>query len=190
LKTFELLPAEKDGKMKLIWTFILCLFLIPGVADSVLAQEEEVFKSLGAVKVLGDAPPSLNLGLGVFDMFDDDDSVAAQVEWRFGDKLGFVGPLAGMIANADGGIFGYVGLYTDLAVGKFVITPHTGFGAYEQGNSNDLGGVFEFYSSLTVAYRLENRSQVGIRFGHISNADLHDKNPGTDLLLLQYRHPF
>ena len=173
--------------MKPVRTLILCFLLIPGFADSVLAQEEEVFKTFGAVKVLGDAPSSLNLGLGAFDMFDDDDSVAGQIEWRFGDKLGFAGPLAGMVANADGGVFGYLGLYTDLAVGKFVITPHTGFGAYEQGNSNDLGGVFEFYSSLTVAYRLESRSQVGLRFGHISNADLHERNPGTDLLLVQYR---
>ena len=172
--------------MKPVRTLILCFLLIPGFADSVLAQEE-VFKTFGAVKVLGDAPSSLNLGLGSFDMFDDDDAVAGQIEWRFGDKLGFAGPLAGVVANADGGVFGYVGLYADLAVGRFVISPQTGFGAYERGGSNDLGGVFEFYSALTVGCKLEDRSQLGIRFGHISNGDLHKKNPGTDLLLVQYR---
>lgn len=176
--------------MKMFWAFAICFLLVLGPVNPAPAEGEEVFAKLGAVKVLGDAPSSLNLGLGVFDMFDGDDSVAGQLEWRFGDKLGFVGPLAGLVANADGGLFGYVGLYADLAVGKFVVTPHTGFGAYEQGNSNDLGGVFEFYSSLTLGYRLEEHSQVGIRFGHISNADLHERNPGTDLLLLQYRLHF
>jgi hypothetical protein len=176
--------------MKVFWTCAVAFLLILGTAGPSDAEDAETFASLGAVRVLGDGPPSLNFGLGVFDMLDDDDSVAGQIEWRFGDKLGFAGPLAGLIANADGGFFGYIGLYADLAAGKFVITPHTGFGAYEQGDSNDLGGVFEFYSSLTVACRLEDRSQVGIRFGHISNANLHERNPGTDLLMLQYRLSF
>jgi len=176
--------------MRRVWTCILCFLLISGIADSVPAQEEEVYKHIGAVDVLGDGPSSLNLGLGVFDMLDEDDSATGLIEWRFGDKLGFIGPLAGVIANVDGGLLGYAGVYTDLVIGKVVISPQTGVAAYEQGDSKNLGGVFEFFSALTVSYRLENDSQVGIRYGHSSNADLYNKNPGTDLLLLQYRIPF
>lgn len=178
---------EKRFEMKVFQTCAIFFLLILGTAGPSNAEEAETFAHIGAVRVLGDGPPSLNLGLGVFDMFDDDDAVAGQVEWRFGDKFGFAGPLAGLIVNADGGFFGYAGLYADLAVGRFVISPQTGFGAYEEGKSNDLGGVFEFYSAITLARRLEDRSHVGIRFGHISNADLHNRNPGTDLLMLLYR---
>lgn len=176
--------------MKFSWAFAIGFLLILGTAHSAPAEEEEVYARVGGVNVLGDAPSSLNLALGSFDMFDDDDSVTGLLEWRFGRKLGFAGPLTGMVANNDGALFGYVGLYADFSVGKLLISPHTGFGAYERGKSEDLGGVFEFFSSLTVARRLENLSEIGIRLGHISNADLHDRNPGTDLLLLQYRIPF
>jgi hypothetical protein len=176
--------------MKSLSAVLVALFLIFGFADPTLASEtEEVFGRLGAVELLGDGPNRLNFGLGVFDMLDDDDSVAGAIEARLGNKLGFVGPLAGIVANADGGILGYAALYVDAAVANLLISLQTGVGAYEQGNSNDLGGTLEFHSALTLAYRFENRSQLGLRLGHISNLNLHDKNPGTDLLLLHYGIP-
>lgn len=178
--------------MKPAGTFAIfvCFFLLLGTATPSPGEDSEIFSEFGALKVLGDGPSSLNLGLGVWDVFRDYEAVGGHIEWQFGEKLGFVGPLAGVIANTDGGYLVHAGLYADLAVGEFVITPHTGIGAYEEGDSRDLGGVFEFYSSLTIGYRLDDRAQVGIRFGHISNADLHDRNPGTDMILLNYRHLF
>lgn len=173
--------------MKSMSAVVLTLFLLFGFAGYTLAGEtEEVFGRLGAAELLGDGPHRFIFGLGVFDMLDDDDSVAGEIEARCGNKLGFIGPLAGIVANVDGGILGYAGLYADVAVGDLLISPQTGVGAYEQGDSNNLGGTLEFYSALALSYRFENRSQLGFRLGHISNADLHDKNPGTDLLFLQY----
>ena len=173
--------------MKSMPVIVLTLLLTFGFSAQTSAGEtDQVFGRLGSIEVLGDAPHHLTFGLGVFDMLDDDSSVAGAIEGRSGNKLGFIGPLAGIIGNVDGDILGYAGFYADFAIGDLIISPQTGVGAYEHGDGNDLGGTLEFFSALTVSHRFENRSQLGMRIGHISNLNLYDKNPGTDLLLLHY----
>jgi len=141
----------------------------------------------GGVRLLGDGPHYLNLAVGTFEGFDDqNNAIAGQIEWRFGRKLIGVGPLIGAMSNTDGGVIGYAGIYLDLALGRFVLSPQTGFGAYEKGNSKDLGGTFEFLSGLGLSYQFADRSRLGVRYEHISNANLHDANPGADILLLNY----
>lgn len=173
--------------MKSLRIVVLIPILLLGICASATAGEtEETFGRLGVLKVLGDGPNRINLAAGAFDMFDDDDSVVGQIEWRFGKKLGFIGPLAGLLANTEGGVMGYAGIYADLVVGSIIVSPQTGVGAYENGNSNDLGGALEFISGLTLSYQFENRTRLGVRIEHISNANIHETNPGADLLLLNY----
>ena len=78
---------------------------------------------LGPVVVHGDEADALMLGLGAFDMFDDETSAAATLEYRLGRKLFAIGPALGGMANADGGLYGYFGLYGDLSIGKVYFTP-------------------------------------------------------------------
>jgi lipid A 3-O-deacylase len=49
-----------------------------------------------------------------------------------------------------------------------------------------LGGTFEFRLSLAAAYAFENSSRFGIRFGDFSNADIHQRNPGENDLMVIY----
>lgn len=179
--------------MKFKVAMMLCLSFIllggaPGQAQAERGQE--TFARFGAVRIAGDGPSHLNLGLGVFDTFDEHESFFGHVEWRSGDKLGFVGPLAGILANVDGAAMAYVGLHGDISIGRFVITPQTGFGAYEEGDSRDLGGVFEFISGMTLSWRLDNDFLLGARWEHISNLGLHEKNPGSNMILLNLGLPF
>jgi hypothetical protein len=178
--------------MKSFCIAVLALMLTLGGAGLArAAQAQEVFATGGGLRLLGDGPHYLNLSAGVFEYNDDqDESAAGQIEWRFGGKLGFVGPLLGVMANADGGVIGYAGLYLDLAAGPFVLTPQTGVGAYEQGSSQDLGGTLEFISGATLAYQFDNLARLGVRYEHISNADLHDENPGGEVLLVNLGIPF
>ena len=94
-----------------------------------------------------------------------------------------------MLANTDGGVFGYGGVYIDLTWGDIVITPLVGLGGYAEGDSKDLGGVFQFLASGTVAYVFPNGSRLGVRLGHLSNAGIHDDNPGEEDLMLTYSLP-
>lgn len=139
------------------------------------------------MELLGDGPHRLHLAAGDF---DTESSAAGQVEFRCGRKLGFVGPLAGVMTNTAGGEMAYLGIYADLAAGPLVFTGQTGFGAYEDGSGKDLGGTFEFISSLTAAWRFAGGDRFGVRYEHISNANIYSDNPGANLLLLEYALAF
>src|SRR5919106_1298677 len=95
----------------------------------------------------------------------------------------------GVMPNTDGGVFGYGGVYIDVAWGDALITPLVGLGGDAEGGSKDLGGVFQFLASGTVAYAFPNGSRLGIRLSHLSNASIHH-NPGVEDLMLIYSLPF
>ncbi|MFW5678653.1 MAG: acyloxyacyl hydrolase [Pseudomonadota bacterium] len=140
------------------------------------------------------------LGLGVFDGNEfSDASGEARVEYRsgfgFGEGLGGKGfgglaPLAGILVNGDGGVFGYGGLYADLRLGRRVVfTPMGGIGGYASGDGKDLGGVFQFVVGSELSYRFDNGARVGLYVTHLSNAGIHDANPGTESVLLTVSLP-
>jgi hypothetical protein len=165
--------------LKTLLSFALAMLLLALPSTPVLAG--------GGTHLVGEGPHYLNLAVGSFEAFDDrDETVAGQVEFRFGQKLLYVGPLLGVLANDDGGFIGYAGIYLDLALGDFILSPQTGVGAYERGISKDLGGTFEFISALGLSYQFADRSRLGLRYEHISNGNLHDMNPGADIFLLNY----
>lgn len=149
-------------------------------------------------RLLGSGPDRLWLGLGAFNVIpedpdrlveNDNTSLEGRVEYRLGKKIYSVAPLAGLLVNSDGGVYGYLAFYTDYAVGDWVITPSAGFGGYAQNDSKYLGGVFQFMLSLEGAYEFEDGSRVGLRMTHISNANIHDDNPGQESALVTYSLP-
>jgi hypothetical protein len=153
-----------------------------------LAQERPVtpFLELGPVVLHGSEADLAMLGLGAFDPFDNYSAPAATLEYRFGRKLLFIGPALGGMANTDGGLFGYFGLYFDLSAGPAYFTGQLAAGAYHQGDGRDLGGVFQFRQSIDLGYRFDNGHRLGVRVAHISNADIHDRNPGEEEYYLTY----
>lgn len=139
-------------------------------------------------------PAYLELGAGVYDLIGDHgdhQAFAASVEYHFAEKLFFIGPAVGVIANARGGGMAYAALYSDIPLGPIVITPLAGLGAWWHGNhvDEDLGGTFEFRLSLEAAYQFDNFSRLGFRFGHISSAGINKRNPGENDLMLNYGLP-
>ena len=139
--------------------------------------------------VHGNEADNLLLGAGLFDLRDDT-SGAGTVEYRFGRKVFVVGFALGLMANTDGGLFGYVGAYCRSVLQEVSTSrPQLAMGGYGEGSSTDLGGVFQFRESLDLAYRFDNGHRLGIRAAHISNAAIHDINPGEEELLLTYSFP-
>lgn len=141
-----------------------------------------------------DGPGYLDIGAGVYDIIGNahrNETVALDLEYRFGTKLYHIGPAVGVIADARGGGMVYVGFYGDIPVGPVIVTPLAGLGAWRRGDSDDedLGGWFQFRLSLEAAYQFADRSRLGLRFGHISNADIHRRNPGENDLMLTYARP-
>lgn len=176
--------------------FVLGVALLaqPALADSegaVVPGLGEVIYHEGDVEAFGDGPDVINFGLGGFDLFKQNSlSGEARVEYRWGQKpVFFIGPMAGVMANTDGGIHGYIGGYFDFQIGRFVVTPAAGPGLYRKGGSKDLGGTFEFHTGIDFAYRFDSGSRLGLKVTHISNAFLNKKNPGEESLLVTFTLP-
>ena len=164
-------------------------------AQAVAENQREGFHRLGPIEILGDALSYAEVGLGAFDVFTERDGSAersgvAQIQLRWGQKLYFIGPVIGLLGNTDGGVFGYGGIYADLAYGNLVVTPVLAAGGYSEGGSKDLGGVFQFRLELGVAYEFDDGTRIGVRLGHISNAGIHDDNPGAEELFITFAIPF
>ena len=149
---------------------------------------------LGPIGIMTEAPTLLDLGGGVYDLIGNahrNETGAFDAELRLGQRWGGIGPALGTIVDLRGGGMVYVGIDTDVTLGPFVVTPLAGLGAWWRGSGKDenLGGTFEFRLSLAAAYAFENGARVGVRFGHISNADLHRANPGENDLMITYGMP-
>jgi len=179
--------------LPVLWRMgVAAAFFLPQVALAESTSRDDL--RLGPMALLADDTSRLELGAGVYDLVGDAHrhrTAAGTLELHYGRKLFGIGPTAGIIQNIRGGGMAYAALYSDLVLGPVVITPLAGLGAWWHGgrNDEDLGGIFEFRLSLTFAYQFENRSRLGLRLGHISNANIHRKNPGDNDLMLTYALP-
>lgn len=96
-------------------------------------------------------------------------------------------PVAGVIASAQGALYGYGGLRFEVPLGsRFVFGACTGAGLLYEAHAKDLGGPLEFRSGLELAYRLPDESRIGLMLYHLSNAGLAKPNPGSESLVLTY----
>lgn len=131
----------------------------------------------------------LTLSAGSFDV-DDENTPNFGLEYR-GESFWYdLLPIAGVQANTDGGIYGYVGLNYDWQfTDRWYLTPTVAVGAYEDNSSVDLGGWLEFRTGVEVSHRFSNAHRLGLAFHHISNASIYDENPGTEQVMLTYSVP-
>lgn len=175
----------------IITLLTLVLMLTPATIVTAI-EAPDIYNGKGNWQIYGDSPHYLDFGLGLFDAgwSDRENIPAARIEWRIGKKLGFIGPAIGFLANEDGGYFGYGGLYADIAYKKFVITPFLAAGAYEDGSGKDLGGTFQFRTALSLSYQFDSLVRLNLQLAHISNADIHDQNPGEEEIFLGLAIPF
>ncbi len=112
------------------------------------------------------------------------------VEYRDANKFWIFKPMGGIMANSDGGGAAYAGVLVDLYFGnRLVLTPSFAPGVYLHGASKDLGGPIEFRSQVELSYRFDDRSRLGFGISHMSNAHIYNKNPGTEILFINYAIP-
>ncbi len=137
-----------------------------------------------------DDPAFINIGAGYYDIFDDDNATELRLEYRAETKYWIFKPFAGITATSDSAAFGYAGVLTDYYFDRrIVVTPSIAAGYYHNGDGKDLGHEFEIKSGLEIAYRLNDRSRLGIHFHHISNAGFENTKPGVEILGINYSVP-
>lgn len=134
----------------------------------------------------------VSVGLGYYDVFDDDDTATDfRIEYRPGESIFWeLKPWIGVEVTSDGGLYGAAGFLYDFALGnQWVLTPSIGGGLYADGDGKDLGGSIQFRTQLELAYQFENTSRISGSVSHISNAGIKDNNPGTEVLGVYYHIP-
>ena len=151
-------------------------------------------------------------GLGIYDVkFDGSSSNYAtdiRYERRFDNTLFDIGPeednffylkpFIGIETTTDSAFYFLGGIYLEDNLGKLLIgkenkwnfTPRFGLGFYDGGNGTKLGNKLEFRTTLELSYQLSNDDRVGFSLGHISNANIGNKNPGAEIIALSYQKPF
>ena len=171
-------------------TFILFYFL----SSPVLAIGYDVF-AIGVYDVK-------------FDGSQTNQSADFRYERRFDNSLFEIGPesenffnlkpFAGIELTSDSAAYFMGGIYLEDNLGtifvgeesNFIFTPSFGAGYYDEGDGKKLGNNIEFRTTLEVRYELEDKNRLGLSVGHISNANLGDKNPGVEIISLSYQIPF
>lgn len=125
--------------------------------------------------------------VGSFDALNATRSAEAGFEVRFAPRAFRLKPVVGVTVNSDQGGYVLAGLRRDFdAGGRWIVTPHFGVTLFDEGDGKDLGHVVEFRSGLELAYRLNERSRLGVSFYHLSNSGLDETNPGSESLVLVY----
>jgi len=151
-------------------------------------------------------------GIGIYDVkFDGSSSNYAtdiRFERRFDNTLVDIGPeednffylkpFVGMEVTTDSALYVLGGIYLEDNLGKLLtgnqnkwnFTPSFGLGYYDDGDGKKLGNKLEFRTTLEMSYQLKNDDRIGISLGHISNANIGNKNPGVEIISLSYQKPF
>ena len=151
-------------------------------------------------------------GIGIYDVkFDGSSSNYAtdiRFERRFDNTLVDIGPeednffylkpFVGMEVTTDSALYVLGGIYLEDNLGKLLtgnqnkwnFTPSFGLGYYDDGDGKKLGNKLEFRTTLEMSYQLKNDNRIGISLGHISNANIGNKNPGVEIISLSYQKPF
>tara|TARA_Y100001970_G_scaffold293700_1_gene442470 strand:+ start:4129 stop:4629 length:501 start_codon:yes stop_codon:yes gene_type:complete len=151
-------------------------------------------------------------GIGIYDVkFDGSSSDYAtdiRYERRFDNNLIDIGPeqdnffylkpFVGIEVTTDSAFYLLSGIYLEDNLGalmsgqenKWFFTPSFGLGYYDDGDGKKLGNKLEFRTTFEVSYELDNKDRIGFSFGHISNANIGNKNPGVEIISLSYQKPF
>ena len=146
---------------------------------------------------------NLNIfSLGLFDFNKkSDEAMDFRFEQRFDKKifdlgpaeepLYIISPFYSIEITSDSAIYALGGIFVEEKISKsFYITPSFGAGFFSKGDGKDLGGSIEFRSTLELSYEMKSKNRIGISWGHISNANLGNKNPGVEILSLSYQTSF
>ncbi len=132
----------------------------------------------------------IGFGVGYYDVFQDNDEEAATFElnYQYEDIYYGLRPMVGVISTTDSALYGFAGFKWDLPIGTypFIISPSFAVGAYHHGDGKDLGYGLEFRSGIEVANEFEEGDRLGLQLSHLSNASIGDRNPGTEILQVNY----
>ncbi len=141
-------------------------------------------------ELLPPPPSEIVLIGGVDNLRQVDKQAFGTVRAQYGFNFHGVRPFAQVGLAHAGSLYGGAGLMYDFHLTRTTwFTIASGPGAFRhKGNDPDLGYGLEFASWVELSTILIQR-RVGITFGHLSNAHLGSRNPGTETLGITLHFP-
>ena len=129
-----------------------------------------------------------NFYTGTFDVIDkegDDKSSLFGIEHRnenlFRDtSIGKFSPVSGGFVTGKNSVYLYTGVQAEYDLGFLEVIPSFAPGYYDAGNGKKLGSALEFRSEIKFNLDIFKNSKIGYSYGHISNNDWGDINPGVN----------
>ena len=114
------------------------------------------------------------------------------------DNFFYLKPFAAIELTSDSAFYLISGIYLEDNIGdlitgkdnKWNFTPSFGVGYYDDGNGKKLGNNIEFRTTFEISYQMKNENRIGFSFGHISNANIGNKNPGAEVLGISLQIPY
>ena len=141
--------------------------------------------------VASDVSDYFSFSVGGFDINDNETAAEIRLEYRAQPIALGLRPISGVMLNHDSAVYGYGGLLLDYHFSRRILfSPSFAAGLYYYGSSKDLGSAVEFRSQIEMSYRFEDQTRLALSLGHMSNAGIDDKNPGTESIVLSYIIPF
>jgi|TARA_B110000914_G_scaffold217867_1_gene224481 lipid A 3-O-deacylase len=129
-----------------------------------------------------------NFYTGTFDVIDkegDDKSSLFGIEHKnenlFRDtSIGKFSPVSGGFVTGKNSVYLYTGVQAEYDLGFLEVIPSFAPGYYDAGNGKKLGSALEFRSEIKFNLDIFKNSKIGYSYGHISNNDWGDINPGVN----------
>jgi lipid A 3-O-deacylase len=142
--------------------------------------------------VRADTPDTFAFGVGYYDILIQDAPAADfRGEYRWTRSLLWeLKPWFGFEFTSKSARYALAGLYLDQPLGRrWRLTPSTAVGIYGRGRGKELGYPVEFRNQIELGYAFPDGSRVALAFGHISNAGMGLRNPGTEVLTVYFHFP-
>ncbi|MCF8029557.1 MAG: acyloxyacyl hydrolase [Desulfohalobiaceae bacterium] len=132
-------------------------------------------------------------GVGVFKVFHEDENPHLNgyglINYRPAIDLFGYGTWSSL-AYTDREVYLSGGILQDFYLTEsIVITPSFGLGIYLENDGADMGSPLEFRPEVKASYEFVDRSRLGVSFGHVSNAELGEENPGANYISVMYSIP-
>jgi hypothetical protein len=107
----------------------------------------------------------------------------------FAERIFTLQPFIGIEGTSKGSFWGGAGFELDANWGHWFISPTIAVGAFDRGSGKNLGGTLEFRTTAEGGWQFDTGMRLGLLFSHTSNANIYDRNPGTEALLVSVQVP-
>ena len=104
--------------------------------------------------------------------------------------IGNLSPITGAQLMANNATYVYSGVQAQYKLGKLNFNPSFTPGLYGEGDGKNLGHTLNFKTELQLTVDMFKNTEFGVKYNHLSNGGIGDKNPGANSYMLNFLKRF